>query len=58
VPSSILLQAVWGRDQSRRYDAVRVTVHRLRRNLQDVRPRDILGRVPGWGFIPRMADPK
>jgi DNA-binding response OmpR family regulator len=58
VPSSILLQAVWGREQSRRADVVRVTVHRLRRKLQDVGARDILGSVPGWGFILRITDPK
>ena len=58
VPAPILLEAVWGRDHSRRPDVVRVTAHRLRRKLEEAGARDILGSVPGSGFILRIGNPK
>ena len=58
VPAPILLKAVWGRAHARRPDVVRVTAHRLRRKLEEAGARDILGSVPGSGFILRIGNPK
>ncbi len=52
VPTSALLKQVWGYDDPSGTDVVRVTVHRLRRKLEDdpAHPR-LLHTIPGVGVI-------
>jgi DNA-binding response OmpR family regulator len=58
VPTSVILQAVWGPERSRRPDVVRVTATRLRRKLEEAGARDILGSVRGSGLILRTGQPR
>jgi DNA-binding response OmpR family regulator len=58
VPTSVILQAVWGTEHSRRPDVVRVTASRLRRKLEEAGAHDMLGSVRGSGFILRTGQPK
>jgi DNA-binding response OmpR family regulator len=58
VPARTLLQEVWGYDQSGPDDLVRVTIHRLRRKIEDDprRPR-LLRTIPGVGLVLRAEVP-
>jgi DNA-binding response OmpR family regulator len=58
VPTAVILQAVWGREHSRRPDVVRVTALRLRRKLEEAGARDMLGSIRGSGLILRIAHPE
>ena len=59
VPTSTVLKQIWGYDDPGGTDVVRVTVHRLRRKLEDdpSRPR-LLHTIPGVGFMvkPEQGD--
>jgi two-component system, OmpR family, response regulator VicR len=52
VPTAALLRGVWGDPDAGGSDVVRVTVHRLRRKLEDdsAKPR-LLHTIPGVGFL-------
>ena len=52
VPTRVLLRKVWGYDDSNAADIVRVTVHRLRRKVEDDPATPVLLKtVPGIGVI-------
>jgi DNA-binding response OmpR family regulator len=52
VPTSTLLKQVWGYHDGSGSDVVRVTVHRLRRKLeQDPAHPNLLHTIPGVGVL-------
>jgi len=52
VPNRVILKQVWGYDDAAGTDLVRVTIHRLRRKLEDEPSRpSLLRTVPGVGFM-------
>lgn len=58
VPSGAILKHVWGHDAAGGVETVRVTVHRLRRKIEDD-PNEptLLRTVPGVGFILKAEAP-
>ncbi|MBV9169020.1 MAG: response regulator transcription factor [Chloroflexi bacterium] len=56
VPTATLLKQVWGYDPGVS-DVVRVTVHRLRRKLQDDPARPMLHTIPGVGVLLKAEPP-
>jgi two-component system response regulator RegX3 len=57
VPAPALLKQVWGQDDPSGKDLVRITIHRLRRKIEDdpAHPR-LLQTVRGIGFMAAVAD--
>jgi DNA-binding response OmpR family regulator len=52
VPTRAILQQVWGYDDPTAGDVVRVTIHRLRRKLEeDSANPQFLHTIPGFGFM-------
>ena len=57
VPTRVLLRKVWGYDDSNAADIVRVTVHRLRRKVEDDPANPVLLKtVPGIGVMCTVPD--
>ena len=57
VPTRVLLRKVWGYDDSNAADIVRVTVHRLRRKVEDDPANPVmLKTVPGIGVMCTVPD--
>jgi DNA-binding response OmpR family regulator len=56
VSSQVLMQQLWRDDHPANTDPLRVTMHRLRRKLDDsVSPSSLLRSVAGVGFILKAA---